>query len=139
MYVLGFDPGGQKQFGWCVTEISQVEGLNLVDSGTASDSASAITAATKYVTDGNQIASVGIDSPHVLDPRRYSSCGCYYQIGNDATRRATWRRNSPTCELLERSLPGSRNTDRSRTTSNVPLNSDHGDTSEGSSLVDKNR
>jgi predicted nuclease with RNAse H fold len=63
MYVLGFDPGGQKQFGWCVTEISQVEGLNLVDSGTASDSASAITAATKYVTDGNQIASVGIDSP----------------------------------------------------------------------------
>ena len=30
MYVLGFDPGGQKQFGWCFTEISQVEASLLV-------------------------------------------------------------------------------------------------------------
>jgi predicted nuclease with RNAse H fold len=63
MYILGFDPGGQKQFGWCVAEMTQAGNLYLIDSGTANDSVSAVSQATRNLPTLNQVAGVGIDSP----------------------------------------------------------------------------
>ncbi len=63
MFFLGFDPGGRKQFGWCVAKITQAGSLNLIDSGTANDCTSAVSGATRNIANGDQIAGVGIDSP----------------------------------------------------------------------------
>jgi hypothetical protein len=63
MYFLGFDPGGRKQFGWCVTELMETGGLKLVDSGTADDSRNAVSFATRNIPDGDQIIGARIDSP----------------------------------------------------------------------------
>ena len=61
--LLGFDPGGDRRFGWCVCE--DVEGLPLTIratdcSGTVND---AMESALAQIGDGEQPIGVGVDAP----------------------------------------------------------------------------
>lgn len=62
MVILGFDPGGQKQFGWCVARVTSGT-LSLEDTGTASCAAEAVGAAIERVPLMEEVAAAGIDSP----------------------------------------------------------------------------
>jgi hypothetical protein len=60
MFVLGFDPGGKNQFGWCVAE-STPSALSLVRSGVADDAWAAVSSALQHVS--QDVCGAGIDSP----------------------------------------------------------------------------
>ncbi len=72
MYFLGFDPGGKKQFGWCKAELAQTGELNILELGTANDAVGAVSAATRNISNSDQVAGIGIDSPlyWVIEGRR---------------------------------------------------------------------
>ena len=63
MLILGFDPGGVKQFGWCVTEDTPTGELKLRRSGIADHAAGAVSSALQSVDNLDEIGGVGIDSP----------------------------------------------------------------------------
>ena len=63
MLVIGFDPGGVSQFGWCVAEARPDRLLRFSRSGVANHAAEAVPAALEKIGDPGQIAAVGIDSP----------------------------------------------------------------------------
>jgi hypothetical protein len=60
---LGFDPGGEDGFGWCVADDSPVLPLTLRASGVVDNSRSAVDAAMDHVKKGEPIVAVGIDAP----------------------------------------------------------------------------
>lgn len=61
--ILGFDPGGVKQFGWCVAQATDDGRLQLCASGVASHAAGAVTAALGKAEDFGRIGAAAIDSP----------------------------------------------------------------------------
>jgi len=62
MLVIGLDPGGKRQFGWCVAESTRT-GVRLKRSGVADHAAGAVEAARDYLRNFDEVAAVGIDSP----------------------------------------------------------------------------
>jgi predicted nuclease with RNAse H fold len=63
MILLGFDPGGAHQFGWCVSERKSEAGLKLLHSGVADNARGAVHAALESIKDLKDVAAAGIDSP----------------------------------------------------------------------------
>lgn len=63
MVVLGFDPGGQESFGWCVAEAVGSGELTLRDHGLASHAGEAVRKALDSVGERSRIKAAGIDSP----------------------------------------------------------------------------
>ena len=63
MVILGFDPGGVKQFGWCVAQATDNGRLHFRASGVASHAAGAVRAALGEAEDFGRIGAAGIDSP----------------------------------------------------------------------------
>jgi len=63
MVILGLDPGGVKQFGWCVAQATDDGRLQLSASGVASHAAGAVTAALGKAEDFGRIGAAAIDSP----------------------------------------------------------------------------
>ncbi len=63
MVILGFDPGGQKQFGWCAAEVTNKGRLRLCASNTANHAADAVKAALREAGSVGRIKAAAIDSP----------------------------------------------------------------------------
>jgi len=63
MILLGFDPGGIHQFGWCVSEAKSDVGLQLLEAGVADDANGAVNAALASIKDFQDVCGAGIDSP----------------------------------------------------------------------------
>lgn len=63
MVVLGFDPGGIKQFGWCVAEARGRKRLRIRGHGTADSATEALHGALEVVGDSRTVSAAGIDSP----------------------------------------------------------------------------
>lgn len=61
--VLGFDPGGQGCFGWCVCDDAPALPLNVRSTGLAENARTAVSAAIAHVAPGEPIVSAGIDAP----------------------------------------------------------------------------
>ena len=64
--VLGLDPGGIGNFGWCVADAETNLPINILATGTADHAQAAITAVQKYLAcrpTSLNIIAVGIDSP----------------------------------------------------------------------------
>lgn len=68
MLMVGFDPGGRKQFGWCVLEGTGDLPLGLLNSGVVDSAADAL-AAAKAVVGLRCPEAVGIDSPLFWVPK----------------------------------------------------------------------
>jgi hypothetical protein len=60
--LLGFDPGGERKFGWAVC-IDKNNGLNVRDAGTADHAKGAIEQALDAIPEGGFVAGAGIDAP----------------------------------------------------------------------------
>lgn len=63
MVILGFDPGGKNQFGWCVAQGTNDGHLQLRASDIASNADEAVTAALSKAVDFGRVEAAGIDSP----------------------------------------------------------------------------
>jgi hypothetical protein len=63
MVILGFDPGGKNQFGWCVAQSSENGHLQLRTSGVTSHAEEAVTTALRKAEEFGRVEAVGIDSP----------------------------------------------------------------------------
>ena len=63
MWLAGFDPGGESQFGWCVVEASGELPLSLHRTGVASNAAEAVNCVLKEVPSESTLIAAGIDSP----------------------------------------------------------------------------
>lgn len=63
MLVLGFDPGGIGQFGWCVAESGGNHRIRIRASGMTDSAAEAHERTLAHVRDRTQIVAAGIDSP----------------------------------------------------------------------------
>jgi hypothetical protein len=61
--MLGFDPGGEKRFGWCVAQATNKGHLQLRDSGSANHAAGAVMAALSKTGTVGRVEAAGIDSP----------------------------------------------------------------------------
>ena len=62
-YYLGFDPGGECRFGWCVCSAEENNELTLMAAGNASHAKGAFDAALAAVPDSQDPVAVGIDAP----------------------------------------------------------------------------
>lgn len=62
VWLVGLDPGGADQFGWCVAEASNVLPLVVHQSGVASHARGATKAALAAIGSAH-VGAVGIDSP----------------------------------------------------------------------------
>lgn len=62
-YLIGFDPGGERNFGWCVVRDRREWPLRVVRTGIADHAAEAVEAAYKAVPKGASVIGVGIDAP----------------------------------------------------------------------------
>jgi hypothetical protein len=63
MVILGFDPDGIGQFGWCVAEAAREGRIKIRKWGTANSAAEAYSRSLEWVSDKTEIAAAGIDSP----------------------------------------------------------------------------
>jgi hypothetical protein len=63
MVILGFDPGGKNQFGWCVAQGTTSGHLQLRASNIASHAHEAVTCALKKAAEFGRVEAAGIDSP----------------------------------------------------------------------------
>ena len=62
--VLGFDPGGINQFGWCTAEADNGDArIRLIASGIADAAEPAVAAALRAAGDISHLQAAGIDSP----------------------------------------------------------------------------
>lgn len=68
MWLAGFDPGGERQFGWCVVEASTELPLSLHSTGVASNAAEAVNCVLKEIPSQNTLIAAGIDSPLFWSP-----------------------------------------------------------------------
>jgi len=62
-YFLGFDPGGERNFGWCVCSSGEDNTLTLLAAGNANHAKGAFDAAIANLPDGETPKGVGIDAP----------------------------------------------------------------------------
>lgn len=62
---LGFDPGGESAFGWCVAADAPQLPLLRMSSGVTSGSVAAVARALSAVSPGEAVLAVGIDAPLV--------------------------------------------------------------------------
>ena len=60
--LIGLDPGGEKSFGWCVSEYSSNMPLQVVCKGTVDNSCAAVKIVREEVGD-KKVSGVGIDAP----------------------------------------------------------------------------
>lgn len=60
--ILGFDPGGRGQFGWCTAEYASSQ-LRIQSAGVADHALGAVTAALEQLEPGYHITAAGIDAP----------------------------------------------------------------------------
>ena len=63
MVILGFDPGGVKQFGWCVAQATDNGRLHFRASGVTIHAVGAVRVALGEAEDFGRIGAAGIDSP----------------------------------------------------------------------------
>jgi len=63
MLILGFDPGGVRQFGWCIAETTGDGPLRLRKSGTADHAIEAFERVSEFTDNLATVAAAGIDSP----------------------------------------------------------------------------
>lgn len=63
--LLGFDPGGAKNFGWCVAGDSPELPLSIIATGLANDASTAVQAALAAIPTGRVVLAAGIDAPLV--------------------------------------------------------------------------
>jgi len=63
MLILGFDPGGVRQFGWCIAETTGDGPLRLRKSGTADHAIEAYERVSEFTDNLATVAAAGIDSP----------------------------------------------------------------------------
>jgi hypothetical protein len=66
--LLGFDPGGARQFGWAVLNFSVTGALEVRATGVGSHAAQAVDAALTQVRRGESVRAAGIDSPLYWTP-----------------------------------------------------------------------
>jgi hypothetical protein len=66
--LLGFDPGGTRQFGWAILEHRNQLPLNVRSSGTADHAEGAVTAAVSLLDPNDRVLAAGIDSPLYWSP-----------------------------------------------------------------------
>ncbi|EGN75019.1 Protein of unknown function (DUF429) [Idiomarina sp. A28L] len=59
---LGFDPGGEKQFGWSISSESD-ECLVVHKTGNANHAVGALEAVRQHISDSDDVIAVGIDAP----------------------------------------------------------------------------
>ena len=71
--LLGFDPGGAGKFGWAVC-IDKVNGLKVLDAGTADNAKEAIEKSLRVIPKQASVVAAGIDAPMfwVIDGARES-------------------------------------------------------------------
>ena len=102
-YYLGFDPGGDRKFGWCACSPSSDGGLQLIAAGNASHAKGAFDAALAAVPNNKSPTAAGIDAPlyWVADGGRRSD-----SIVRDAIGRAGAPNRSGTVQHFN-SLQGS--------------------------------
>jgi hypothetical protein len=64
MLVIGLDPGGKKQFGWCVAETAR-KGVNVEDTGAGDNAAEVVEQITECLGHRrlSEVGAAGIDSP----------------------------------------------------------------------------
>lgn len=62
-YYLGFDPGGECRFGWCVCSAKDNDELTLIAAGNASHAQGAFDAALAAIPKSQDPVAVGIDAP----------------------------------------------------------------------------
>ncbi len=67
-FIIGFDPGGAGNFGWCVIEDNKDLPLKIIETGIASSSAEALNAVSSICDDDSLIRAIGIDAPLFWDP-----------------------------------------------------------------------
>jgi len=60
--LLGFDPGGDKRFGWCVVQDAPEPPLTMISSDVESSPSEAVRQALKHAS-SRSIAAAGIDAP----------------------------------------------------------------------------
>lgn len=63
IYIVGFDPGGHGNFGWCITPDSAAMPLKPVASGLANNAHAAVQAALSAVPSNGVLGAAGIDAP----------------------------------------------------------------------------
>lgn len=67
MLILGFDPGGDGRFGWCVTESTSHGRLDLRACAVANHAKGAVEAALESARPLGEVKAAGIDSPLFWD------------------------------------------------------------------------
>jgi predicted nuclease with RNAse H fold len=67
-FLLGFDPGGERKFGWAVVRHSKSLPLQVCDTGIVDHAEAAVSVAFDYVKDTKQVVAVGIDAPMFWTP-----------------------------------------------------------------------
>jgi len=63
--LLGFDPGGQSRFGWCVAADGDALPLSVLASGLANSARRAVESACAHVPTGQRVLAAAIDAPLV--------------------------------------------------------------------------
>lgn len=66
--LLGFDPGGRRQFGWAALELTLDLPLRVRATGVSDDAAQAVAAALERVEPGERLRAAGIDAPLFWTP-----------------------------------------------------------------------
>jgi hypothetical protein len=80
-YLIGFDPGGKRAFGWCVIQDGCKLPLGVIDAGVADHAQGAVHAAYDVVqAKRGKVVGVGIDAPLF-----WVGCGCR-QVDKDLRR-----------------------------------------------------
>lgn len=63
MWIANFDPGGKKQFGWCIACDAPDQRLEVTATGWTSHAREAVDQALAALPHGAALAAAGIDSP----------------------------------------------------------------------------
>lgn len=63
MLIIGLDPGGKNQFGWCISEKIDVGRVRVRQAGAADHAADVMKKIRQYVGNGSEVAAAAIDAP----------------------------------------------------------------------------
>jgi len=66
--VLGFDPGGKGNFGWCVAELSTNLPISIRETGNADNAEEALLSSQSVIKDDEAIIAAGLDAPMYWTP-----------------------------------------------------------------------
>lgn len=67
-HLIGFDPGGERKFGWCVVKDANQCPLAVCALGVADNAAAAVAAVFDFVNASGEAVAVGIDAPLFWTP-----------------------------------------------------------------------